>query len=215
MSFSELPVCGRGSFGVVRVDDDTGIATKKVLLRTSFEASKSQPPPEAKIMLQLKHPNIIELVSFRIEGWYLYLSMPYCGGGSLFDIWKGGTKVQEQQVKGWILSGLNGLAYLEKKRIIHRDIKPGNLLLTDNGTLKIIDFGLAIVKSENKVLPAGTPKYWSAECFRHDPEFDHPQIFLFYVGDVYPVCRKSLARWVWIEMEECWTIKPSLWQRNA
>jgi cyclin-dependent kinase 10 len=100
---------------------------------------------EINILLNTRHKNIVELkevvVGKRLDS--LFLVMEYCDQdlASLLDNMT--NHFTEAQVKCIMLQLLNGLDYLHSHFIIHRDLKVSNLLMNDNGGLKIADFGLA------------------------------------------------------------------------
>ena len=100
---------------------------------------------EAAHTMQLAHPNIVLLRDFDKDGAYVYLCMEYLQGQPLSKVIKelppGGMAFE----KAWpIIEGMgNALAYAHQKSIVHADFKPSNVLLTDNGNVKVIDFGIA------------------------------------------------------------------------
>ena len=108
---------------------------------------------EVKLLENLNHPHIIKYFSSFKENNDLYIVTEYINSGCLYDLMKENTKQDKkiEEKKIWILliQSLDGLLYLhENKKIIHRDIKPDNLLLDGNGDLKISDFGLSAINSE-------------------------------------------------------------------
>lgn len=107
----------------------------KALITLQREARKTQ---------ELAHPNIVTVYDFDREGDLIYLTMEELQGQSLDKVIS-----QQRQVltskKCWdiILQLAQGLAYAHKKGLVHSDLKPANIFLTDNGVVKILDFGIA------------------------------------------------------------------------
>lgn len=143
---------GEGSYGKVKelLDSETlcrravKILKKRKLRR--IPNGEQNVEREIKLLKRLKHRNVIELVDVLInkEKQKMYLVMEYCIGG-LQDMLETvpGRTIPLWQVHGYFLQLIDGLEYLHSKGIVHKDIKPGNLLLSLDGTLKISDFGVA------------------------------------------------------------------------
>jgi serine/threonine-protein kinase Chk1 len=93
----------------------------------------------------LKHRNVVQCYGSRSEGQRQYIFLEYCSGGELFDRIEPDAGMPEWKAQMYFKQLVTGLDYLHRKGVTHRDIKPENLLLDDNETLKISDFGLATV----------------------------------------------------------------------
>ena len=91
--------------------------------------------------------------------------MPYIRGGELFKVLAAKKRFIERDVKFYIAQIIHGIGYLHSKNIIHRDLKAENLMLDENGYIKIIDFGLAKMLSPNELASTvcGTPEYFAPE----------------------------------------------------
>ena len=130
---------------------------------------------EAKVAIKLRHPNLVQIYDFTVDAsGYAYLVMDFIDGLNLQDV----IKVLEKPSLGLILEiarqSLDALGYLHRKRIIHRDVSPDNLLVTrdDEGALqiKLIDLGIAKVRGgEDNLTSEGTflgkVRYSSPEHF--------------------------------------------------
>ncbi|KAM9219660.1 serine/threonine-protein kinase TAO3 isoform 2-T3 [Leptosomus discolor] len=115
---------------------------------------------EVKFLQQLKHPNTIEYKGCYLKEHTAWLVMEYCLGSAsdLLEVHK--KPLQEVEIAAITHGALQGLAYLHSHCKIHRDIKAGNILLTEPGQVKLADFGSAsIVSPANSFV--GTP-YWMA-----------------------------------------------------
>ncbi|XP_055383366.1 mitogen-activated protein kinase kinase kinase kinase 5 isoform X9 [Condylostylus longicornis] len=116
------------------------------------------------MMRDCRHPNIIAYYGSYLRRDKLWICMEYCGGGSLQDIYQVTGPLTEQQIAYMCRETLKGLEYLHSMGKMHRDIKGANILLTENGDVKLADFGVSaqITATINKRKSfIGTP-YWMA-----------------------------------------------------
>ena len=124
---------------------------------------------EARAAADLNHPNIIKIYDFREEGGRAYIVMELLAGHSLSDLLRTSEAVPFPRKMAMMRSMAAGLAFAHSRGIVHRDLKPGNLFLCEDGSLKILDFGLARVASSKLTrsgLVFGTPDYMSPEQVR-------------------------------------------------
>ncbi|KPP68767.1 hypothetical protein Z043_112531 [Scleropages formosus] len=116
------------------------------------------------MMKDCKHSNIVAYFGSYLRRDKLWICMEYCGGGSLQDIYHVTGPLSESQIAYVSRETLQGLYYLHSKGKMHRDIKGANILLTDNGYVKLADFGVSaqitatLAKRKSFI---GTP-YWMA-----------------------------------------------------
>jgi len=132
---------------------------------------------EVAIMKRIAHKNCLKLLdSFEIvEKEKFYVVTECCRGGNLLNFWeKSGKKLPQIQIRNLFLQVLTALDYLHSQKIIHSDIKPDNMLLTLDGTLKLSDFGVAwIIDNENFVKKGnGSPAFQPPELSSNDPDVD-------------------------------------------
>ncbi|XP_018606472.2 mitogen-activated protein kinase kinase kinase kinase 3 isoform X2 [Scleropages formosus] len=119
---------------------------------------------EIIMMKDCKHSNIVAYFGSYLRRDKLWICMEYCGGGSLQDIYHVTGPLSESQIAYVSRETLQGLYYLHSKGKMHRDIKGANILLTDNGYVKLADFGVSaqitatLAKRKSFI---GTP-YWMA-----------------------------------------------------
>jgi len=146
--FEKLNRVGEGTYGVVYRAKDTFSNDIVALKRVRIEDKEGLPLSslrEINLLLKLSHKNIVRLKEVVVGRplQFVFLVMEYCEQdlASLIDKMK--TPFTEAQIKCLLLQLLDGVRYLHKLYIIHRDIKVSNLLLKHDGTLKIADFGLA------------------------------------------------------------------------
>ncbi|XP_054740271.1 cyclin-dependent kinase 10 [Anastrepha obliqua] len=147
--FEKLNRIGEGTYGIVYRARDTRsnevVALKKVRMDQEKDGLPVSGLREIMILKACKHENIVNLrdvvVGKSLES--IFLVMEYCEQdlASLLD--NMAQPFSEPEVKCIILQVLNGLKYMHSRYIIHRDLKVSNLLMTDQGCVKIADFGLA------------------------------------------------------------------------
>ena len=129
----------------------------KVLKREYSESSmvKERFIIEAKTTVKLHHPNIREVYDLgEIDGRPVII-MEYLEGKSLSDVLNNQGKVDERTAWYWFDQTVSGLQYAHVQGVVHRDIKPANLFLTRDGTIKILDFGIAKVKENITMTETG------------------------------------------------------------
>jgi serine/threonine protein kinase len=119
---------------------------------------------EIAILSECKHPNIVGYYGSYLRRDKLWIAMEFCGGGSLQDIYRVQGGLSELQIAFVSRETLVGLHYLHAQNKMHRDIKGANILLTDDGAVKLADFGIAAKMTNTLMRRAtfiGTP-YWMA-----------------------------------------------------
>ena len=168
---------GNGGFGKVflakeRVSNRF-VAIKQLLTENKF--LQENIIHEIETVAKFENPNIVTFYHhFREEGIF-YLVMEYCSGGSLRDKIKSNTYTNTEAID-WMITLAKSLRIIHKKGIIHHDIKPDNILFTQNGNIKIADFGVA-----NKNM--GTRSYMCPESFSWDfKSTNDPRIDIYSLG---------------------------------
>ena len=138
---------GEGTYGVVYKckDKETGnyVALKKVRLENEDEGIPSTSIREISILKQLKHPNIVKLVDLIHGEKKLYLVFEFMEHDLKKYLDKMNAPLPPQLVKSYLYQITSAIKYCHSKRILHRDLKPQNLLIDKNGVIKLADFGLA------------------------------------------------------------------------
>ncbi|KAK4256571.1 hypothetical protein QN277_006277 [Acacia crassicarpa] len=140
-------VLGEGTYGVVykAIDTQTGqtVAIKKIRLGKQKEGINFTALREIKILKELNHPNIIELIDAFPHKGNLHLVFEFMETDLEAVIRDRNIFLSPADIKSYLQMTLQGLAYCHKKWVLHRDMKPNNLLIGPNGQLKLADFGLA------------------------------------------------------------------------
>jgi serine/threonine protein kinase len=122
---------------------------------------------EAKAQAQFNHPNIVPVYDYGVHEGMPYLVMEYIPGGTLKERITG--PVSYQQAIAWVLSIADALAYAHERGIVHRDVKPSNILITQENEPILTDFGIAKVLDVNEGtltatgMGVGTPEYMAPE----------------------------------------------------
>jgi eukaryotic-like serine/threonine-protein kinase len=106
---------------------------------------------EAQVLARLTHPNIAVLYNYIQQNEAFYMVMEYVEGKNIESLVKQHQSLTPQNTVSIISQALEGLAHAHKKGIFHRDIKPANLMLTPDGTVKLMDFGIAKVSGEQRL----------------------------------------------------------------
>uniref|UniRef100_A0A672HB87 non-specific serine/threonine protein kinase n=1 Tax=Salarias fasciatus TaxID=181472 RepID=A0A672HB87_SALFA len=159
--FTDLREIGHGSFGAVYFDARTNevVAIKKMSYSGKQSTEKWQDIiKEVKFLQRIQHPNSIEYKGCYLREHTAWLVMEYCLGSAsdLLEVHK--KPLQEVEIAAITHGALQGLAYLHSHNMIHRDIKAGNVLLTEPGQVKLADFGSASIACPANSF-VGTP-YW-------------------------------------------------------
>ncbi len=125
---------------------------------------------EGRILAGLEHPNIVEVIRcFEAHG-TAYLQMPYVPGTTLIKLLERQGALDAVQIRAFLLPLLDVLQYLHQHSVIHQDIKPSNIYLTEAGTPLLLDFGAARHaqahaqrQAQRQVQPLGSPGYAAPE----------------------------------------------------
>ena len=123
---------------------------------------------EAKVLASIDHPGIAHIFSFGEEDGECYFAMQWCPGGSLADLIRKKGRVELLPSLEIILQCAQALEAASKKGIVHRDIKPNNLLFDENQHIQVVDFGLASAEQMSSRITQvqeflGTPSFMSPE----------------------------------------------------
>ena len=95
------------------------------------------------------HPNILQLFGFFDDARHLVLVLEYADGGELYSYLKKKGRLDERTASGYVAQLVCALRYLHAICVIHRDIKPQNILITCGGELKLADFGCSVHSPNN------------------------------------------------------------------
>ena len=169
-------VLGRGGMGIVYRGTDPSLEREVAIKVLDRELSREQTSlkrfvREARAAAKLSHAHTIPVFEVGQEGETHFIVMEFARGGSVDDQLKRGFNYSPQDAARLIAQACKGLSAAHSAGLIHRDIKPGNLLLTEDGTLKVGDFGLVkqadreSMATTQKGAILGSPHYMSPEQF--------------------------------------------------
>lgn len=172
--YEVLGELGQGAMGVVYkardplIDRVVAIKTINLGLATDEkEEYEGRFYQEAKAAGRLNHPNIVTIYDVGKSGDVAYIAMEFLEGRELRDVLKDGTLLPVEQVLNIVAQVALGLAYAHEHDIIHRDVKPSNIMVIRDGQVKITDFGIARMASSSvrtqTGMVLGSPKYMSPE----------------------------------------------------
>ncbi|MFP4497499.1 MAG: tetratricopeptide repeat protein [Vulcanimicrobiota bacterium] len=130
---------------------------------------------EARLSAKLDHPNIIKIHDIGVEEDIYHIVMEYVNGSTLRELIEERSEIKDIDINYMaeiFLDILEAMAYAHSKKIVHRDIKPDNIMLTRDGRVKVMDFGLAVLENRHSLTEIGqvmgTVAYFSPEQARGD-----------------------------------------------
>ncbi|MCX7868817.1 MAG: serine/threonine protein kinase, partial [Terrimicrobiaceae bacterium] len=176
--FKLIELIGQGGMGNVFKATDCNL-NRLVALKVLKKELASKPEEveklaaESRVTASINHPHVVKVFSFGQDHGQFYMAMELVERGSLDDLMMLQKRVPEAQVLEVSIQIAQGLEAALDHGLIHRDIKPGNILFADAHTAKLVDFGLAIVMDEAAAAVGeiwGTPYYIAPEKLDNQPE---------------------------------------------
>jgi serine/threonine protein kinase len=166
---------GRGGMGAVYLAEQPGLG-REVAIKELIQSAATDPVAlkrflqEAQVMARTSHPNLVQVHDLELTGDANYIVLEFVRGKSLRD-WLNRGPIPPPQVFAIMDGVLQALDYAHKHAIVHRDMKPENVLLSDEGMVKVADFGIARLTDDTGVggtatktgTTVGTPQYMSPE----------------------------------------------------
>jgi len=156
---------------------DFYVAVKMIDLQ-KHDADIGDLQKEVNVMRTVKHPNVVSVYTTFLDGEMLWIVMPYMEGGSCNHILKTlhPAGIKDEAILATLLkSALEGLVYLHNMKLIHRDIKAGNILVSASGEVQLADFGVAAQldemtqpKKANRITFIGTPCWMAPEVMMNN-----------------------------------------------
>lgn len=172
-------ILGRGGMGVVYKAFDPAIHRQvaiKTITKSAMDPSELQYAiarfrHEAQAVGRLTHPRIAAIFDYGEDENIAYIVMELVNGKSLYDHLQNKAKFELSEIGEIVRQLLDGLGYAHAQGVVHRDVKPSNLLINDDGRIKISDFGIAHLDSSSLTQVGeimGSPGYMSPEQFTGD-----------------------------------------------
>ncbi|MCC7326907.1 MAG: serine/threonine protein kinase [Burkholderiales bacterium] len=135
---------------------------------------------EAKSAGRLNHPNVVTIHDVGKSGEIAYIAMEFLDGQSLRTVLDSGVVLPHGQIVDIVAQVADGLAFAHHEHIVHRDVKPANIMVLHNGMVKITDFGIALLPTGTRTLAGnvfGSPRYISPEQVMGRPVDGRSDIF--------------------------------------
>jgi serine/threonine-protein kinase len=164
---------GRGGMGAVYLAEQPGLGREvaiKELIQSADPLALKRFLQEAQVMARTSHPNLVQVHDMELMGNINYLVLEFVRGRSLRD-WMLASQLPPPQVFAVMHGVLQALDYAHRHAVVHRDMKPENVLISDEGMVKVADFGIARLTDDTGVggtatktgTTVGTPLYMSPE----------------------------------------------------
>lgn len=187
--YEVLSELGRGATAVVYLAEDT-FNDRKVAIKVQVKDESAGPEEarrfeklflnEAAMVGKLSHPNIVGVYDAVVDGEQQYIVMEYVGGGSLKKFCSETNLLPLRQAVLVVFKACRALDYAFQNGVIHRDIKPQNILLSDRDDIKISDFGTAQISQATHTQIdgfVGSPAYMAPEQINEEPSSVQTDIY--------------------------------------
>jgi serine/threonine protein kinase len=164
---------GRGGMGAVYLAEQPGLGREvaiKELIQSADPTALKRFLQEAQVMARTSHPNLVQVHDMELQGNVNYLVLEFVKGRSL-RAWMNESPLPPPQIFAITHGVLQALDYAHRHAIVHRDVKPENVLISEEGIVKVADFGIARLTDDSGVggtatktgTTVGTPQYMSPE----------------------------------------------------
>jgi serine/threonine-protein kinase len=196
--FRIIRLLGRGGMGEVYEADDLELGGRIALKTLRPEIARNEQflqrfKREVNLARQITHPNICRVFDVGFDGGQAFLTMELLRGRSLAERIRQGPPLSRSEIRRYAKEILEAVAAAHSRRITHRDLKPGNITITEDGSVKIVDFGLAkslqplevnsvedtaVMAQETRAgVVLGTPGYMSPEQALGRPVDERSDLF--------------------------------------
>jgi eukaryotic-like serine/threonine-protein kinase len=167
---------GRGGFAEVYLGEHIHLGTQaaiKVLHTRLSDDDMKGFLTEARTIAHLEHPHIVRVFEFDVKDGTPFLAMSYASIGTLRQRYPKGTRLPFESILIYVKQVADALQYAHTEKVIHRDVKPENILLDQHNTAMLSDFGIAVIvqssRNQNTQNMAGTIAYMAPEQIQGKP----------------------------------------------
>ncbi|KAG0169454.1 Suppressor of Sensor Kinase (SLN1) [Apophysomyces sp. BC1015] len=210
---------GAGTFGsvylAINLDTSSVMAVKEIRFpdSSSLSALHKAIKEEMKVMEMLNHPNIVQYFGMEVHRDKVFIFMEYCENGSLGALLDQYGRIEDEgYIADYAYQLLRGLGYLHENNIVHRDIKPDNILIDYQGQLKLSDFGAAkgqktmgrTTVNMNVNSLAGTPMYMAPEVITGGDTGRKGSMDIWSLGCC--IVQMATGRRPWSTLENEWSV---------
>jgi serine/threonine protein kinase len=180
-----IRLLGEGGFAEVYLGEHIHLGTEAAIKILSARLSSDEIEQfrnEARTIAHLKHPHIVRILDFGVGNGTPFLVMDYVANGTLRQRFPRGTQLPPETILPFVTQIAAALQYAHDQKLIHRDVKPENMLLEQNNHAMLSDFGIAIVAHSSRSLntqdQSGTLPYMAPEQLQGKPRFASDQYAL-------------------------------------
>ena len=178
-----IEMVAKGGMGIVYKAKHPNLKHEVVIKKLTIRGNKiilDRFKREARLLLELQHPNIVRMFDYFTEGSFHYIVLEFIDGLALDKLLKKVEKLSWQTALLFVRDSCKALQFAHSKGVIHRDIKPANILISKKGEIKLADFGIASTEKEDTVdeeitqvgVTLGTPAYMPPEQFEDSKHVD-------------------------------------------
>jgi serine/threonine protein kinase len=167
---------GLGGFADVYLGEHTYLGTTAAIKVLHTHVSQAEAAPflqEARLLASLRHPHIVRIFDFGIDNQTPYLVMDYAPNGTLSTRYPRGSQLPVSTVVEYVKQVADALQYAHDRQIVHRDVKPANMLIGEHNEILLSDFGIALISHNPNYQTtkdvAGTAAYMAPEQISAHP----------------------------------------------
>ena len=185
---------GEGGYGTVFLVWSTKyeelFVCKKIPVKTSCRVTS-----EVEVLMNLQHPNIINMYEYWLDDNNLYIILEYCQNGSLKDVLKVSGPLNPKQLCHACKDIAAAIEFCHANNIVHRDIKPANLLIDKYNRIKLCDFGLSTQATANVQARSGSLAYMCPEALLGRPNIDQFMCDIWALGVTFFELATGVLPW--------------------